>query len=244
MYLLLIACAAFLATTAGGFFALRLKYRLHLVLGFSAGAVIGVAFFDLLPEALAIGSKHYTVPTLLTWSAVGFFVYLILDRAVLYYGQAAQPDGDHDHDHPPAHGALGAGSLSAHSYLDGLAIGFAFQTSSALGAIVTMGVLTHDFSDGINTMNLVLKNGGSRKDGLRWVVIDALAPAAGIGSSAIFTLPEQVLGIVLAIFFGFFLYIGASDFIPESHHAHPKVLTTTMTLIGAAVIYAAVLFIR
>jgi ZIP family zinc transporter len=93
-------------------------------------------------------------------------------------------------------------------------------------------------------MNLVLKNGGSRKDGLRWVVIDALAPAAGIGSSAIFTLPEQVLGIVLAIFFGFFLYIGASDFIPESHHAHPKVLTTTMTLIGAAVIYAAVLFIR
>ena len=75
-------------------------------------------------------------------------------------------------------------------------------------------------------------------------MIDALAPAAGIGSSAIFTLPEQVLGIVLAIFFGFFLYIGASDFIPESHHAHPKVLTTTMTLIGAAVIYAAVLFIR
>jgi zinc transporter ZupT len=234
---------------------LRLRDRLHLVLGFSAGAVIGVAFFDLLPEALAIGGKYYAVPTLLTWAAVGFFAYLILDRAVLYYGLAAQPDKHHsdraehaghsDHsDHAPAHGALGAASLSAHSYLDGLAIGFAFQTSTALGAIVTMGVLTHDFSDGINTMNLVLKNGGSRRDGLRWVVVDALAPAAGIGSSAVFAIPEQLLGVVLAVFFGFFLYIGASDFIPESHHAHPKILTTTMTLVGAAVIYAAVLLIR
>jgi ZIP family zinc transporter len=79
---------------------------------------------------------------------------------------------------------------------------------------------------------------------LRWVVVDALAPAAGIGTSALVTLPEQFLGIVLAMFFGFFLYIGASDFIPESHHAHPKILTTTMTLLGAAVIYAAVLLIQ
>ena len=241
MNLLIIACAAFLATIAGGLFALRLKDRLHLVLGFSAGAVIGVAFFDLLPEALAVGGKYYAAPTLLTWSAVGFFLYLILDRAVLYYGQAAQAD---KHDHQPVHGAIGAGSLSAHSYLDGIAIGFAFQTSATLGAIVTMGVLTHDFSDGVNTMNLVLKNGGSREQGLRWVLADALAPAAGIGSTALFTLPEQFLGVVLAMFFGFFLYIGASDFIPESHHAHPKILTTTMTLIGAAVIYVAVLLIQ
>src|SRR5215471_5854187 len=105
---LVIGFGTFAATMLGGLFALRLKDRLHLVLGFSAGAVIGVAFFDLLPEALAIGVKHYDVPTLLTWSAVGFFVYLILDRAVLYYGQSAQPDEDHS----PAHGALGAGSLS------------------------------------------------------------------------------------------------------------------------------------
>src|SRR5215470_3568043 len=105
MQLVIIACAAFCATLAGGLFALRLRDRLHLVLGFSAGAVIGVAFFDLLPEALTIGSKYYSASTLLTWAAIGFFLYLILDRAVLFYGQAAQPD--HDHAHDPAHGALG-----------------------------------------------------------------------------------------------------------------------------------------
>ena len=52
-----IAFGAFLATMAGGLFALSLRDRLHLVLGFSAGAVIGVAFFDLLPEAVATGTS-------------------------------------------------------------------------------------------------------------------------------------------------------------------------------------------
>jgi ZIP family zinc transporter len=46
--------------------------------------------------------------------------------------------------------------------------------------------------------------------------------------------------VVLALFAGFFLYIGASDLIPESYHAHPKLLTTVMTLAGAAVLYAVV----
>jgi ZIP family zinc transporter len=48
------------------------------------------------------------------------------------------------------------------------------------------------------------------------------------------------LGIILALFSGFFLYIGASDLIPESHRAFPKALTTLMTLLGIAVLYTAV----
>ena len=49
---LAIAVAAFVSTLAGGLLALGLRDKLHLILGFSAGAVIGVAFFDLLPEAI------------------------------------------------------------------------------------------------------------------------------------------------------------------------------------------------
>ena len=238
MLLLLIAGAAFCATFAGGLLALRLKDKLHLVLGFSAGAVIGVAFFSLLPEALNVGQKYAAPSTLLSWACLGFLLYLILDRAILYYGQAPQHEG-HDHARNPHHGTLGAASLSLHSLLDGIAIGLAYQTSPATGAIVTIGVLTHDFSDGVNTMNLILKDGGSRRQALRWLLIDALAPGTGIVSTMFFTLPERFFGTALAIFYGFFLYIGASDFIPESHHAHPKVLTTVMTLLGTALIYFA-----
>src|SRR5689334_19704020 len=128
MLLFLIAGAAFCATFAGGLLALRLKDKLHLVLGFSAGAVIGVAFFSLLPEALNVGQKYETPEALLSWACLGFLLYLILDRAILYYGQAAQHEG-HGDSRNPHHGAVGAASLSAHSLLDGIAIGLAYQTS-------------------------------------------------------------------------------------------------------------------
>src|SRR4051812_47872891 len=107
MLLLIIAGAAFCATFTGGLLALRLKDKLHLVLGFSAGAVIGVAFFSLLPEALQIGQKYQSASTLLTWACLGFLLYLILDRAILYYGQAAQHEG-HGIARNPHQGALGA----------------------------------------------------------------------------------------------------------------------------------------
>jgi ZIP family zinc transporter len=92
-------------------------------------------------------------------------------------------------------------------------------------------------------MHLVLKNRGSRGQAFRWLIIDALAPVAGIASTQFFTLPGSGFGTALALFAGFFLYIGASDLIPESYHAHPKFLTTAMTLLGAGVLYAAVYLI-
>lgn len=239
MVLIAIAASAFAATFAGGLFALRLRDRLHLVLGFSAGAVIGVAFFELLPEALETGSRFDPPRTLLSWGAAGFLFYLILDRIALHYADL-RSGGETQASSGLLRGSLGAGSLSAHSFLDGIAIGLAFQVAPAIGAIVTVGVLTHDFSDGINTMNVVLKNGGGRRQAMRWLIADAIAPLLGILATMLFTLPAGMFGIVLAVFFGFFLYIGASDFIPESQHAHPKFLTTAMTLLGAGVIYGAV----
>ena len=99
-------------------------------------------------------------------------------------------------------------------------------------------MLTHDFSDGINTMNIVLKNRGATPRALRWLLADALAPVLGVASTLfLHACPAKAFGTALALFAGFFLYIGASDLIPESYHAHPKFLTTAMTLAGAAVLY-------
>jgi zinc transporter ZupT len=60
----------------------------------------------------------------------------------------------------------------------------------------------------------------------------------GVLVTLLFSVSEESLGLLLALFAGFFLYIGASDLIPESHHQHPKFMTTLMTLLGAAVLYA------
>lgn len=227
-----IAIAAFIATFLGGLFALKLRDRLHLVLGFSAGAIIGVAFFDLLPEALEIVGESYDTHFVTTIIAIGFVFFLILDRFVFR----------HNHDDAPTEGkgAIGAGSIAFHSFLDGVGIGLAFQVSAALGAVVAGAVLVHNFSDGINTVSMILKNGGDRKRAFAWLFIDALAPVLGIISTLFFTLPEATIGLLLALFTGFFLYIGASDLLPESHHRHPVAFTTLATLAGMAVLYIAI----
>ena len=239
MISLFLAPAAFGATMLGGLVALRLKDRLHLILGFSAGAVVGVAFFDLLPEAMALAPA--LPATTMLYVAGGFLFYLLLDRLALLHAAGHEDDHGHDGGHGHAHGAprsaLGAITLVAHSVFDGMAIGFAFQIANAVGVAVAIAVLTHDFSDGINTMNVVLKNGGTRRDGLRWLLADSIAPAVGIVLTTFIHLPAAAFGTVLAVFAGLFLYLGASDLVPESHHAHPKFLTTAMTILGAALVY-------
>jgi zinc transporter ZupT len=237
--IIVITIAAFLFTLLGGLFALKFKDKLHLILGFSAGAVIGVAFFDLIPEAIELGGTSYDVSIITSFVALGFIVYMLLDRFVIMHSHDCEEDA-HQHEAHNHRGILGAGSLSLHSFLDGAAIGLAFQVSPAVGAIVAAAVLVHDFSDGINTVNLILKNGGDKKTAFKWLLVDSLAPVLGILSTLLFTLSEGALGVILALFAGFFLYIGASDLLPESYHGHPRTLTTVMTILGMAVLFVAI----
>lgn len=231
--IILISIAAFAFTILGGLFALKFKDKLHLILGFSAGAVIGVAFFDLLPEAIELGGDTSKVTAVV---AIGFIFYMILDRFIILH---SHHDDEHEHAHNKR-GILGAASLSIHSFLDGIGIGLAFQVSTSVGMIVTTAVLVHDFSDGINTVNMILKNNGEKMKAVKWLIIDALAPVLGICATLLFSLSETSLGTLLALFTGFFLYIGASDLLPESHHSHPTVWTTVLTVLGMVVIYTAI----
>ena len=238
-----IGCAAFVSTMLGGSLALKLRNNLYLILGFSAGAVVAVAFFDLMPEALNLAGKTYQLSTVLTFVALGFFSYLFLDRILLLgHSHGHEAENAHAHADGESRGAVRAASLSVHSFLDGIGIGLAFQVNAAVGLVVAAAVLAHDFSDGINTVNVVVRHGGEYKKALRWLLIDAIAPVIGVLVTMLFTISEDSLGLLLAVFAGFFLYIGASDLIPESHHQHPKILTTFMTLLGALVLYVAIHF--
>ena len=224
---LTIALATCGATLAGGFFAIRMRDRLHLVLGFSAGAVLGVAFFDLMPEALATGT-HFGSRIMLLIMALAFFFYVLLDRMVVL----------HSHDgREHRRGWLGATSLSVHSVMDGFAIGVAFQAGQTMGYVVAAAVLAHDFSDGLNTVNVVVKHGAAPRVALRWLLVDAIAPVVGAALSLALRLSADSVAVFLAIFSGFFLFIGASDLLPESHHQHPRLFTTVSTFAGAACLY-------
>ena len=230
-----VSIASFFMTLLGGMLALRLHDRLHLILGFSAGAVIGVAFFDLIPQAISLVAPAHTADSVLAVVAIGFLVYTVLDRTVAPHGHKGART-----ERLWQRGAFGAASLSVHSFLDGFAIGLAFQVSGSVGAIVSAAVLAHDFSDGVNTVGIVLgKKGGSRA-AFGWLLIDAAAPVVGATSTLLLRFPNEALGFCLALFAGFFIYISASDLLPESYHDHPTGGTTAMTILGIASVYLAV----
>jgi ZIP family zinc transporter len=215
-------------TMIGGVLALRLEKRLPLALGFSAGAVIGVAFFDLLPEAFALvpGDTRLTVGA----AALGFFLYAVIDR---FAGH------DHNCHDDPHRGVIGAASFSVHSLLDGLAMGLAFQVDRQVGLVVAAAVLAHDFADGLNTVNVVTRHGASRAAALRWLAADAAAPVLGVGLSFLIAPSPATMSLVLAGFGGFFLYIGACDLLPASQRAKAGLSTLAATFAGAAFLYCA-----
>ena len=236
LLILPVAAATCVATLIGGWVGISLRDRLHLILAFSAGAVIGVAFFDLLPEAVELGVSTGLHPlvgarAILAMAGLGFLLYMLLDRSLP--GHATGAGG-----HPDLRRAWAAAtSFAIHSFLDGFAIGIAFQASRAVGIAVAVAVLAHDFSDGLNTVSVVLRNGGDRRSAFKWLVVDAVAPVAGAVTSIALTIPTQGLAMVLALFSGFFLYVGGSDLLPESHHAHPRLLTTFATVAGAVCLF-------
>ncbi|HUK60950.1 MAG TPA: ZIP family metal transporter [Stellaceae bacterium] len=218
-----VSLLAFAMTLAGGLFVLRIERHMALVLGFSAGAVIGVALFDLLPEAIELSGDASLVFVLV---AAGYAVYHLLHKSV---AQATR------------RGALGGLTLSLHSFLDGLAIGVSFNVSIAAGAVVAVGVVVHDLCDGINTVTVVRRAGAGDGVARRWLLADALAPVAGAAVGWSLGLGENALGLVLGIFAGFFLYIGASDLLPSAS-AHPDAgpRAGIATILGMAMLYGAV----
>jgi len=220
-------CAA-ACTMLGGLLALKLKTHLPLALAFSAGAVIGVAFFDLLPEAFALRPGDTSLTVLA--AGVGFFLYAVIDR---FAGH------DHNCHDQPHRGLIGAASFSTHSLLDGLALGLAFQVGEATGLVVAAAVLAHDFADGLNTVNVVRRHGATARAALAWLAVDATAPVLGALLSLTITPSPEGLGLALAAFGGFFLYIGACDLLPASQRGRPGLATLAATMAGAGFLYLA-----
>lgn len=234
MNIFLIAAAAFLFTYLGGYFATRIKDGKHLLIAFSAGAILAVALFDLLPESLEL-LKNNQVAMMLV--AVGFSAYFLLNNRFAITAHKEE-DVCHNDSHHHHHN-FNVWSLIGHSLFDGLAIGFAFQASTMIGLSVAIGILAHRFSDGVNTVAFSERNGSKP---WAWIHLNAVAPVIGILIGSFVNVPSSVLGYVMAVSAGLFLYISASDLVPECHHEHPKFMTGVVFLFGLVSLWSIVHF--
>lgn len=219
-----LASLTVLSTLLGGRLAFRLGHQMEALIALTGGIVVAVALFDVLPEAIDTVGDPRRVTMLV---GAGFLFFFLAER-VLVLHHRDEPDQAKAH---ARIGVLGAAGLSAHSFLDGLAIGLAFGLNTGTGLLVFMAVVAHDFADGLNTVSFILRQGDDRKRARLWLRIDALAPFVGAIAGSLLNTSEYTLGHLLAVYAGFFLFMGATDLLPEAH-THPSWRRVGLTVVG------------
>ena len=241
MSAVLLSLATLLSTFTGGLFALRFRDRLHFILSFTAGVLLGVVSFDILPAIFELAREQGIDATgAMIALVVGFLLFHSLEKFVLVHHAHETDYAVHQH---PKIGVLSALALAGHSFMDGVAIGLAFQVSAAVGITVAVAVIAHDFCDGLNTVSLMLVHRNTTLRAFGMLVLDALAPVLGAASTLVFRVPAAMLMLFLGFFAGFLLYIGASDILPEAHSQERSGVTGSLiglTCLGAAFMFVVV----
>lgn len=186
------------------------KYSFGIV-SFAAGVLLATSFLHLAPESYEIiGEKAFF------WTVVGFAIFYVLESIIGYHVCRENEDCDY-HTMGPVAGM----GIFFHSLIDGIAIAIGFEVSSTLGLVTTMAVMLHEFPEGIFTLSILLHSGLKKKKAIVGTLLVALATPFGALLTILFApnLSVETLGILLALASGSFLYIGASDLVPESHKA-------------------------
>ena len=238
---ILVSCLTFFSTLAGGMTALKNRDQLHRLLGYTAGVLLGVVAFDLLPEIFDNLRQLHASPTVaMVALVIGFLLFHIVEKSILIHHSQ---EHDYEVHHHPDVGLASALALSGHSFLDGVGIGLGFQASTSIGIAVAIAVIAHDFTDGLNTVNLMLVNHNRSRRAVMLLLLDAVAPVLGALSTLLFTISPASLTIYLGFFAGFLLYIGASEILPEAHSKHSSYTTIGLTILGVVFMFVVTRFL-
>lgn len=213
---------------------------------FAAGALLGTAFLELLPEAAHEGGE-----SIFRWVLVGMILFFLLERFVLEFHH------QHTHSHAPEEApemrdaavpliVLGD---TVHNFIDGVIIAGTFLVSIPLGIVTTLAVAAHEIPQEIGDFGLLLHRGVSKKRVLLYNLLSGLATVvAALMTYFIGVRIIPVLPVFLALTAGFFIYIAASDLIPEIHRKKAKdatgTLDTALLFVGIAVVWTAVTFLH
>jgi zinc and cadmium transporter len=233
-YMILAIIIGSVISLTGGALLLRFKKRreaaLLLTMPFGAGALLAAAFFDLLPESFDLADSR----AMLLYCLGGFTFFFVLERCASWF--------HHHHEHD-GHGQnarqrwlIVLGDMT-HNAIDGVAIGAAFLVSIPTGIITTLAVSAHEIPKELGTFALLLKRGWKDKT----VVLANIATAVAtvIAAVVVFSLGKDISELVaplLAVTAGFFIYVAASDIIPDIHEQSQKVGTIQAAMLVVGVV--------
>jgi zinc and cadmium transporter len=181
------------------------------ILNFAAGALLGVAFLDLLPHASEHVAELEDEVNIFMPALGGFLLFFFLERFLSSFHY------HHEHGARPTNILILAGD-SVHNFIDGLAITAAFLSSTSLGISTSLAVAAHEVPQEIADMGVLLANGWSRTRALLFNFLSALTALAGaLLAFAFSSFVEEYEVYFLAAAAGLFVYIAASDLIPQIH---------------------------
>ena len=235
MEAIILSLATFFSTLFGGLLAVRFKNKLYLIMGFTAGVLLGVVAFDIFPEIISrVSESGFSSTEPMVALVLGFLLFHVLEKLIVIHHAHESEYASHKH---PQVGILSALALAGHSFMDGVGIGLGFQVNAAVGLLVAIAVISHDFTDGMNTVTLMLTHNNSPKKSKMFLLLDAFTPVLGALSTLLFTVSSHFLVLYLGFFAGFLLYIGVSDILPEAHSQHSSGKLISLTVLGTLLIF-------
>lgn len=190
-------------------FFIKNRSKIMIMVGFAAGSMVGVSFFDLLPEAIA---EHGNIILMMEYLVLGFITFLLIEKAFFYY----HCHEEHPDQHAPAKLVIIGDSV--HNFLDGIAIAASFLVSPTLGVATTLAIIIHEIPQEFGDMGVLVHSGYSKTKALAFNFLSGVfAILGGIMGFYYLTRFESFIPYVLALTAGGFIYIAAADLLPEVH---------------------------
>lgn len=241
-YTILATLIAFLTSFIGIFTISLNEKTLHKVLSiliaYSAGTILGAALFDLLPEAIELVSEELVYPII----AFGFVFFLLLERTIYWYhGHGHGHEFEHDEEETKGFAYLNLIGDFIHNFIDGMIIAASFVNSVTVGVAATIAVIFHELPQEMGDYGILVYAGIERK---RAIMLNSAAALSvvfgGIFGSFFLSSMENLEGYMVAFSAGAFIFLSASELIPEMHEEHDRgkaLIQLFVLILGMATIY-------
>ena len=183
--------------------------NLHWGIGFGAGILIGIALLEIVPTAIDLASEKAMVFVL-----IGFAGFFLIEKFTLVHHFDRKEGDSHLH-----FSIATFFVLCLHAVLDGVIIGLGLEFDEAFGLMIFVAILFHKLPLAVSVASVFLDK-SEKKMAVLQMLIFALSTPVGLVATVVFLkgLPVDAIGAVAGLSAGIFLYLGATDMLPEISH--------------------------
>ena len=220
----------------------RLKKMIFFLVSLSIGALLGDAFLHLIPESYEKINDPVLISFLIVLGLISFFVLERLLRWHHHHSESSEKDLEYHRGKKADHlGKLILISDGLHNFIDGIVIGASYLVSTEIGVATTLAVILHEIPQEIGDFGVLIHSGYKIKEAVFFNFLSAvLAFGGAILILSLRSVPDYLMNYILPFTAGTFIYIAASDLVPELHESGKKEFKNILyELIGISIGFGA-----